>query len=264
MTRLCLTIGLTSSLLIVCGCAGVFETKRQQAPKARPSQHAELAAPAETAKAESDQEPAEKKDDEDPKLKRARLVRDLAIAKEKLAKAGLALTHQQADDQAELAQKAAEHKLAMTKLQDFEAHDAPQQLEEARLQLLRSEDWLKDAEEELAQLEMMYAEEDLADKTREIVLERGRRRLERARRDVALSHITLANLEEHSLPREAVDLRSQMTEKARLLENLQRAIEAHRLEKQIALMEAEAEVTRLEEEITKLDEKAKEAEETDE
>ena len=261
MTRLPLTIGLTSSLLIVCGCVGVFETKRQKAPKARPSQHAELAGPAET---ETDQEPGEKKDDEDPKLKRARLVRDLAIAKEKVAKAGLALTHQQADDQAELAQKAAEHKLAMTKLKDFEAHDAPQQLEEARLQLLRSEDWLKDSEEELAQLEMMYAEEDLADKTREIVLERSRRRLERARRDVALQHIALANLEEHSLPRETADLRSQMTEKARLLENLERAIEAHRLEKQIALMEAEAEVKRLKEEINKLDREAKEAEEADE
>ncbi|UCG32784.1 MAG: hypothetical protein JSU68_14095 [Phycisphaerales bacterium] len=191
---------------------------------------------------------------EDPKRKRALLARQLAIAAEKVKKARLALAHQQAEDQDKIARKSTERELVETKLRDFEGHNAPQRIEEARLELRRAEDSVKDAEEELAQLEMMYAEEDLADKTREIVLERGRRRLERARRDLDLKRTALANLEEHDLPREAAELRAQAADKASELEGLQRASETNLLDKQIALMEAEAEVTRLQAEIDELDE----------
>ena len=258
MSKGMLTVGLMFLIAAASGCVAVSSTKHKRAAEARPTKPAAQATPA---KMETEDEPDEKKDELDPKVKRARLLRELAIAKEKVKKAGLALEHQQADDQAELTQKDTEHELAITKLEDFEQHDAPQQLDEAGLKLLRAEDWVKDSEEELAQLEMMYAEEDLADKTREIVLERSRRRLERARRDLALKRTALTNLEEHSLPREAAELRSQMAEKARLLENLRRALEAHRLEKHIELMKAQDEVARIGEDIRKLDEEAQEADE---
>jgi hypothetical protein len=199
-------------------------------------------------------EAAEEADKEDPKRKRARLARQMAIAAEKVKKARLAQAHQQAEDQDKVARKRTERELAATKLEDFEEHNAPQRIEEARLALHRAEDRVKEAQEELAQLEMMYAEEDLADKTREIVLERGRRRLERARRELELQRTALANLEEHDLPREAAEMRAQATDKASELENLQRTAETNLLDKQIAVMEAEAEVARLEEEIEELDE----------
>ena len=255
MTRCFLAIEL-SALLLVAGCVSVSSKTTQ-----KPRPHSKPAASVERSPAADRDEPkpkdaAEEAEKEDPKRKRARLARELAIAAEKVKKAHLAQTHQRAEDQDKITRKNTERELAATKLADFEEHNAPQRIEEARLALHRAEDWVKEAEEELAQLEMMYAEEDLADKTREIVLERGRRRLERARRELDLQRTALANLEKHDLPREAAELRAQATDKASELENLERTAETNLLDKQIAVMEAEAEVTRLREEIDELDEEA--------
>lgn len=253
MNRCFFGIGL-SVLLLVAGCLSVKTTQKPR-PHSEPAVSGERR-PAGDRNELRPKDAAEEAEKEDPERKRARLVRQMAIAAEKVKKARLAQAHQQAEDQDKIARKRTERELASTKLADFEEHNAPQRIEEARLALRRAEDRVKEAQEELAQLEMMYAEEDLADKTREIVLERGRRRLERARRELDLQRTALANLEGHDLPREAAELRAQATDKASELENLERAAETNLLDKRIAVMEAEAEVTRLREEMDDLDEEA--------
>ena len=59
---------------------------------------------------------------------------------------------------------------------------------------------LAEAQQELEQLELMYSEEEFADQTKEIVLERGRRRLERTQRDLELRRADFATLQEQTLP----------------------------------------------------------------
>ena len=70
---------------------------------------------------------------------------------------------------------------------------AVERVSRAELGFQFAQDGAKEAEQELQQLEMMYQEDEFADKTKEIVLERGRRRLERSKRSLAIETDAIAN-----------------------------------------------------------------------
>lgn len=188
-------------------------------------------------------------------MKRAKLVRELAIAKEKVTKAQLAIAHQDAGDAESMSKAEVEHELALKKLGNFDERDAPARLEKAGLDLRRSQDRLQEAEEELAQLEMMYTENDLADKTAEIVLRRGKRRIQRSRADLAIKQKGLQTLEQRTLPLEGEELRSTLSQKMHAIENARRQTASNALDKRIELMSAEAEIARIEAEIAEIDAK---------
>jgi len=257
-----LWVGLFVLTLGLSGCAGAGQTEGVEADVAQKAGQAagEKTAPPpgpQTAQvAESGKENAEA-DQTEKVLKRAKLARELEIARQKVRKAELALQNQRADDQAAIDKARVERELAEIKLKKFESQDAPHKLAETRLSLKNAQDNLKEQEEELEQLEMMYKEEDLADKTREIVLERGRRRLERARMSLANQQNALQILEQHTQPFELAELRSQVTQKDQALDGARRSAEAKLLEKQIDLWSAQAEVTRMEEELAELDKEPK-------
>jgi hypothetical protein len=208
-----------------------------------------------TAAPQPESKPAEE-DKPDPAVKRAKLVRELAIANEKVKRAQRAVKDQEADNAAAIEQARREQELARTKLGNFEQKHAPLRLEEARLNLRGAQDNLREAEEELQQLEMMYAEGDLADKTSEIVLNRGKRRIDRARIALTNQQTALANLENHTLTYEASELRSGLAQKSDGLTTAQRAAEAKMHDKHIDLMAAEAEVMRIQQEIADVDKEA--------
>ncbi len=185
--------------------------------------------------------------------KHAKLARDLPIAKEEVVKAKAAIDLQQATNRDNLDKTQAERDLAEKKLKDLEEKHGPARLEKTRNGLLEAQDYHKEAEEELAQLEMMYKEADLADKTREIVIERAKRRLTRSQRELTVQQKELDNLEKATLPLEITDLRMQLTQKNQALEAAKRTAESDLRAKRIELMKAEAEVARIEAEMAELD-----------
>src|SRR5439155_9456262 len=143
--------------------------------------------------------------------------------------------------------------LARRKLQHFQEHTAPTRVAQTELGLRGSEDGFKEAQEELAQLEMMYKDEQFADKTKEIVLERGRRRLERSQKDLEIRRRELADLKEKQLPLEMEEQAQAVGEKERELERLRHEEQSTKLDKQIGIMSAEFEIARLQDEMTVLD-----------
>jgi hypothetical protein len=194
----------------------------------------------------SDDEEAERAKDA---RKLAKLERDVAIACESVARAQMACGHSELEHAGQLANAELELDLARQRLQNFTERVAPNRIEWARLGLVRAEDRVKEAAEELRQLEMMYAEDDFADGTKEIVLERGRRRLERARRDLELRREDLDILTTKTLPLEQDEHEQRVAQKTRSLEKAHRSAEAAHLDKQIALLKAESRVAQLEADI---------------
>jgi hypothetical protein len=188
--------------------------------------------------------------------KRAKLERDLAVARERVGQARMGQEHTAIEQ--EVAIGGAERELALEteRLHVFTGRTAPNRIQQAELDLARAEDRAREAQEEIEQLEKMYAEDDFADGTKEIVLERGRRRLERSRESLRLQREQLAILTEKTIPLETAEHEWKVEQKAQALEKARRGAEAAALEKQIAVMNAEAEVARLEDELTALDEEA--------
>ena len=211
-----------------------------------------------SAEAEHDAEAKEKEKSEaqtkaEKEAKRAKLTRDLEIARQKITQAQLALEHQKADDDSSVQKTAAARDLAAAKLEDFEKRTAPMKLEKARFALKRTEDGVLESREELEQLEMMYSEEELGDKTREIVIERAKRRLGRAERGLEIQLTELQNLEKETIPLERLELQLKTEAGAAEHQSKERSAEANLLEKRISLMSAQAEVARIETELKNLD-----------
>jgi len=168
---------------------------------------------------------------------------ELEAARSKLRIAELEL--ELASRDGDQAQEKGELELAQAELRQFDEMDAPDRLARERLALTRTRDALAEEEEELAQLEMTYAEVDLADKTREIVLRRNHRRVEREKEELALAERELVKLEQHTLPRERARLALAVDEKTHALETAQRTAEIALLGKQLALEEARAALAKL-------------------
>jgi hypothetical protein len=166
--------------------------------------------------------------------------RELASAQDKLAIAKLQQGLAESRASSSRARKEAELQFARGELSQFAECDGPSQIAKSKLELTRRRDALAEQQEELAQLEMLYEKQDLADKTREIVLQRGKRRVERAQEELAIAERDAATLESQSLPRQRARLELEVEAKARELDEQGLEIQAARLEKGLALREAEA------------------------
>ena len=86
------------------------------------------------------------------------------------------------------------------------------------------------------------AEQELADKTREIVLNRGKRRVDRARERLDLQTRELEALKLHTLPQERDKLALEVDGKKRQIDRLRREGETAALANDITVMSAEAEI----------------------
>lgn len=237
------------------GCATLGQAERTTV--AAESRQTASAAPVVAESGAASDEKTEKKSEAKTKAekeaKRAKLTRDLEIAREKVAQAQLAMDHQRADDEDAVRKAAAERDLAAAKVEDFEKRSAPVRVEKAQLSLKRAQDNVIEAEEELEQLEMMYGEQELAEKTSEIVIARAKRRIERARWNLNIQRQELHNLENETIPLERRELVLKVEAGEIQHQGKLRSAETNMLEKQIALMSAHAEVARLEIELKNLD-----------
>ena len=240
---------------LLSGCAATKKPDRtlvvvyaQRTPSPAPG-----AAESDAASNEKTEKESDAKTKADKEAKRAKLTQGLEIARQKVVEAQLAIDHQRADDEEEKRKTAADRDIAAAKLEDFEERSAPVKLEKARLSLKRAEDSVVESREELEQLEMMYSEEELADKTREIVIRRAKRRLDRAQWNLNIQREELQNLEKETIPLERRELQLKVEASAAQHQNKVRSTEANLLGKRISLMSAQAEVARIETELKNLD-----------
>jgi hypothetical protein len=212
----------------------------------RSTEPASGASPVSPSHAEEPPKPA------DTASKRRELERQVAIAREKLRQSEAEVELQRmaaADDDAK---RNAEIELAKAELDEFDKHDAPSRIAKARLDLAQARDALDEQKEELAQLEATYADGDLADKTREIVLNRGKRRVARAEQRLAIAEGEAQTLEELTIRRERAKLELAVEQSTRDVRRAKESAENEALSKRIAVMSAEADVARVEAELAAL------------
>lgn len=203
-------------------------------------------APAAEKSPATDEKAAEKTDDTEKQHK-------IELAELELKKAKI--ENEKGVGAARVALEVAERKLAaaQAKLQVFQATTMAVRVDEAQLDLDRSTGRAADAQAELDELEAMYAEEEFAEMTKELVLSRGRRNLEHARRSVAIGETKLARLVDAELPAEEAAL-------ARSVLEAEGALASARLALQIAEIGGQVSVTKA----TRALEKAKKGDEQDE
>jgi len=178
-----------------------------------------------------------------------KLERELEVARLNLEKAKLAAEFAELRDAAGVAKAEFELELAERRLQTFTERTAPARIAWGELNLQRAEDGATEAREELDQLELMYREEEFADKTKEIVLERGRRRLERTLRDLELQRADFATLGEQTLPVERAEHEQAVVEKREALQRARENVRTGAIEQKVGLLNAEGEIMRLEHEL---------------
>lgn len=193
------------------------------------------------------------KKEESKARKKEELKRKIEIARIKIEVSKVAVKSFEIETELEINKAKTEKDFAERELKQFSEVDMPRRLEESKLSVQESKDYVQDSKDELAQLEDMYKDGDLADKTREIVLQRGRRRVERANKRLALQEIEAQSLEKYKLPAEKEKLSLTLKEKVDALQKAERDSSKEKLEKKISTIEAEAELANLEMELADLE-----------
>lgn len=159
------------------------------------------------------------------------------------------------DQQAATAQEAVtfeaaarEQRIAAEDLARFRAQDKPHRLAEDALNVQISADNLLETDEELQQLKMMYSDSQLGDATAEIVLNRSMRRLKRAQERHRLRLEDSDVLKSVTLPRDEEAKVQAEKAKSVALENVKRANDKARLEREAALRDLDFELKKQERE----------------
>ncbi len=244
--------GFTALLaLIGTGCAPATTRSVESTQESRPTEQATATtAPASTpAEDEAAEKEKAEKERRDLVRKQARTERDLTMARERMRKTKL--QNEFNEQQEKLAEEKARRELdlAERKLRTFKEISTPERLDRADLSLQYSRDSVVEARQELEQLEGMYKDDQFADKTKEIVLERGRRRLERAERSLALEDRAIAALKGETLPVELIEQEAGVREKREAIKKLVFDNEMEAIDRKLSILGAEAELIRLEEDL---------------
>lgn len=200
-----------------------------------------------------DESSAPKKEESPAAAKKAQddKKRALETAKMKLEIAKSAQKSDEIEHEAAIVRAKSEREISEREMKQFLEVDMPRRLDESRLRLQETKDGVQDAKEELSQLEDMYKDGDLGDKTREIVLQRGKRRVERSLKWLALQEIDAQSLENVRLPIEKTRVLMALKEKTDALAKAERDAARSKIEKAIAVKDAEAEVAKQEAELAK-------------
>ena len=142
-----------------------------------------------------------------------------------------------------------ELEMAARRLELFQKFEKPNKTAETQLQLVGAQDRLDEATEELQQLELMYKGDELGDMTKEIVIRRARRNLERQKASMAINAENARHTLEGQLPLEEQRLRSELTAKEADLKRSERQCREAEGDKRIGVLEAESSLLRAETEL---------------
>lgn len=184
------------------------------------------------------------------------LHHDLQVAEQKLVQAKLEQKSHEFSSKTSLAHAATEAELAAARLQHFVKISAPTRRAKAELDLQTATDRATESADELKQIELMYAGQDLNDMTAEFVVARGRRNAERAAARIAIEQKEFEALVNHVLPLEEKQLALDVERKRAGVEKAKLDAESGALGQRIGLMKAEAEIVRLHEKIEKVEKAA--------
>jgi len=185
------------------------------------------------------------------------LERKLGVARARLEKTRLEHELAEREHEVRVRQASASFEIAEAGLSRFREADAPNELARLRLDLRSARDRAQEAAEELAQIEIMYAEQDLDDLTAEFVVSRGRRAAERAAARIEIDESRLQSVEQREHPVKLRELTMAVEKAAHEREKLDMEGEIASRGRAIALQEAEAEIVRLEQELADLRNEAK-------
>ena len=142
--------------------------------------------------------------------------------------------------------------IAMKDRDNFKGVEKPLKLADSKLDFDRSAQRMKESEQELKELENMYKQEEMAELTKELVLQRGRANLEFAKRSLELQQQKMANVKDHELAKKEkeVDVAVERSEKA--LKEARAKKEKNGLESELKQTKAEHKIDELEAELGKL------------
>ncbi len=183
--------------------------------------------------------------------KLAELSQQVELAQRKVKRASIDAERQRIENGGALEKVARELELAKKALGHFEAVELPQRLARAALDLQEAQDGLAEQDEEMKQLALMYAADDLADKTKEIVLARGRRRFERAKQRLDLARKEHDDLTGVQLPEQRDRLRVAVNEKELDVQRAKLTAATAEMDKGTAQLEAEMALAKAEGEVRK-------------
>lgn len=189
----------------------------------------------------------EKKNGDDPKDLQAKL--DKATFKLEIARIDARNGEAAAARAVEAATLEAE--LAASALENYRGVLQPIEVAASALSLDRGRQRVKESKEELDELEKMYAQEEFADLTKELVLSRGRSALEMAQRDLELTEKRAAQSRDFEWPRKERELKEKVAATQRALDEAKARAEKGAIERKLALLEAEEAVTKAREALEK-------------
>jgi len=182
------------------------------------------------------------------------LERELAVARERLELSRLEQAVFSKQHEPKVRQASMEIEIAQARLARFREADKHNKLASAQLDLRTAKDRAQEAVDELAQIEIMYKEQDLDDLTAEFVVGRGRRAAERAAKRIEIQEGMLAALEQE-LAQEEKGYELAVDKATSALSKLEAEAETGMKGKAISVQEAGNEVARLEGELTAAREK---------
>jgi|GEM_PF-3505764 len=145
---------------------------------------------------------------------------------------------------------------AASSLENFLSVEKPHQLGQFELQLDRAGQRLKEEQEELNELLAMYKNEDFADLTKELVVNRAKAAIAFAERDLALDKQEIENNKAHDLAWKQKGLEQDLLDAERALRAAKEAEERGKLKAQLDARKAEREIDQLEKEIAEAEKKA--------
>lgn len=177
------------------------------------------------------------------------LERDLARARIRLEIARLEAGSARAKAVGEVDFAQVELDLAREDLERFSAEIRQRRVAEAQLDLQTARDRAQEAQDELAQIEIMYDGQDLDDLTAEFVVSRGRRQAQRAQARIALQEAAFANLRDHELRQEEARLTLAVRRKELALDQARIGAQVTDQRQELAIDEAEQAVADLEEKL---------------
>jgi hypothetical protein len=140
--------------------------------------------------------------------------------------------------------------MAQAKLAKFREVDAPGRVASEKLNLRTAMDRAQEAKDELAQIEIMYKDQDLDDLTAEFVVSRGRRSAERAQARIEIQEAAFNSLKERELPQEEKQLELAVDKAVTGLEKIEIDGKISEQGKAIATQEARDGLNKLEQELS--------------
>ena len=246
------------SILPILLLAGLSSCAATTQDTAMATELAPGAAPAEDSAPDKKAKKEKKKDPKELAQEVADLEHKVQIAQIKVRIA--TLTADGAD--VEFGQKRARAELALNSakanLAYFNTVEAPNRTGRAELSLQGALDQAKEAQEELEQLAIMYDDQNLEEMTSEFVIQRGKRRADRANKRIEFSKLDLRGLTQHKLKQERQSLESAVLKAQQGLEALDREAQKNKLNRTLKLSEANYALKKAEESLKKAQEKLEE------